>query len=228
MPSRSDAWWRSWRLAGPPGTFGSGPPMFRALLELDGEPAGYALYRIHSAWETGTSVARLDVLEAIATSSRATAALWRFLLELGLVERVRALHLPRDHPLFMLARQPARLRMTLTDGLWIRIIDLAEALSRRSYAMDAELVLEVDDPSMSWNHGRWLVTASTTGGQVARTERPADLALTAEDLGSLYLGGVTVAALLDAGRADELRPGAAEAFDGAFRTGLDPWCPDEF
>ena len=99
LASRSEAWWRSWRLAGPPGTSPAAPPMFRALLEVDGRPEAYALYRVHGSWEGGVSTARLDVLEAMATTPRGMTEIWRFLLSLDLVGQVRALHLPVDHPL---------------------------------------------------------------------------------------------------------------------------------
>ena len=36
------------------------------MLELDGEPAGYALYRIHMKFEGGASVGHVDVIEAVA------------------------------------------------------------------------------------------------------------------------------------------------------------------
>jgi predicted acetyltransferase len=227
MPSRSEAWWRSWRLVGPPGSAGS-PPMFRALLELDGEPAGYALYRVHGAWETGVSTASLDVLEAAGTSARATAEVWRFLFGLDLVERVRALHLPVDHPLFLLVREPARLRLTLTDALWVRVLDARAALAARACAGDAGLVVELSDPACPSNEGCWAVEPGPAGAAVERSSGPAELRLGAEDLGSLYLGGVSAARLVRAGRLEELRPGAAERLDTLLRSEAAPWCPEEF
>jgi predicted acetyltransferase len=63
---------------------------------------------------------------------------------------------------------------------------------------------------------------------VARTEGAADLALDANDLGSLFLGGCTATALASAGRVVELRPGALSVADGLFPTAIAPWCPQEF
>ena len=52
--SRSDVWWRNGLLADPEHWRDGSGPKFYALLEIDGEPVGYALYRIKSKWEEGT------------------------------------------------------------------------------------------------------------------------------------------------------------------------------
>jgi predicted acetyltransferase len=227
LQSRSEAWWRCWRLPGPPGTPASAPPLSRALLELDGEPAAYALYRVRGGWETGVSTARLDVLEAMGASAAATAEIWRFLFGLDLVERVRALHLPVDHPLPLLVREPARLRLTLTDGFWTRLLDVPAALAGRSYA-EGEAVLELADPLCPWNEWRWLLQAAAGDARVERTDRPADARLAAAALGSAYLGGFTFERLARAGRVEELRPGSLRRLDALFRPEAAPWCAEEF
>jgi predicted acetyltransferase len=56
----------------------------------------------------------------------------------------------------------------------------------------------------------------------------ADLALDANDLGSLFLGGFTATALARAGRIVELRAGGLAAADALFPTADQPWCPQEF
>jgi predicted acetyltransferase len=228
LPSRSEAWWRCWRLAGSPGTPPHAPPMFRALLEAEGRPEAYALYRIYGSWDTGVSAARLEVLEAMAATPRATREIWRFLLSLDLVERVRALHLPVDHPLTLLVREPSRLRLTLTDGLWVRPLDAAAALGARSFPSEGEAVLELRDERCPWNQGRWLLTATPAGGALEATGRPAEVSLSIRELGSAYLGGMSFERLARAGRVEELRPGSLERLDGLFRGGPAPWCAEEF
>jgi predicted acetyltransferase len=228
MASRAEAWWRCWRLVGPPGTPADAPPMLRALVEVDGHPEAYALYRVHGSWETGVSTSQLDVLEAVGATARGTVEIWRFLFGLDLVERVRALHLPVDHPLFLLVREPARLRVTLTDALWVRLIDVAAALAARSYAQDGEAVLELSDPFCPWNDGRRLLVVSSAVGVLEPIKRPADVRLAATDLGSVYLGGITFERLARAGRLEEVSPGAVERLDAIFRSRCAPWCPEEF
>ena len=74
------------------------------LVELDGEPAGYALYRLTMSWDDGTSTGNAHVVEAMADSARAERELWRFLLELDWIATIRASLLPLDHPLMLLLR----------------------------------------------------------------------------------------------------------------------------
>src|SRR3954447_23947704 len=62
--SRSESWWEGRRLISPPWE----PNALRrlALLELDGEPAGYAIYVVSQEWAHGSSVGKVTVVEAIA------------------------------------------------------------------------------------------------------------------------------------------------------------------
>jgi predicted acetyltransferase len=174
------------------------------------------------------STARLDVLEAMATTPAGTAEIWRFLLSLDLVDRVRALHLPVDHPLTLLVREPSRLRLTLTDGLWVRPVDAGAALAARSFAGEGEAVLELIDERFPWNQGRRRITASPAGATLEPTRAPADLRLSVAELGSVYLGGMSFERLFRAGRIDELRPGAVSRLDSLFRVVNAPWCAEEF
>ncbi|MGV2922381.1 sterol carrier protein domain-containing protein, partial [Streptomyces alfalfae] len=62
---------------------------------------------------------------------------------------------------------------------------------------------------------------SVTGERV-RGVRP-DLRLSVAELGSVYLGGPTLASLAAAGRVEELRPGAVAAASVAFRGRREPF-----
>jgi predicted acetyltransferase len=52
--------------------------------------------------------------------------------------------LPLDHELFMLLAEPRRMQFKINDGVWVRLIDVGQALSARTYN-DGEIVLEVED-----------------------------------------------------------------------------------
>lgn len=223
MIARTDEWWRSYVLANRPAT---PTPLACAVLELDAAPVGYALYRQVASWQAGVSTARLEVVEALGASPAATADLWRFLLGLDLVERVRALHLPDDHPVLLLAREPARLRVQLTDALWVRVLDPDAALTARSYRGTGEIVVEVVEPAA--RSRRWSIVARDGKSAVERTSADAELRLTLEDLGAIILGGTSVAALGAAGRTEEVVAGARERADLLFASAQAPWCPEEF
>jgi predicted acetyltransferase len=194
------------------------------VLELDGEPIGYAIYRTHMSWEAGSATSRLVVREALGATPQATAAIWRFLLDVDWMAAVEAHLVPPDHPLFLLLATPRRVRYRMADALWVRIVDLPAALSGRTYGEGGPLVLEVRDAVCEWNDGRWKLET----GVCERTDDEPDLALDVSALGSAYLGAVPFRQLRDALRVEELRPGAIERADALFAWRPLPWCPEIF
>ena len=228
MFARSEAWWTQFRLADPERERHGGGPLFCAVIEVDGAPEGYALYRHDDSWEAGIPKTKLNVREAIATSPATTRDLWRFLFGVDLIERVVASNLPIDHPLQLMVADPRRLRLGLSDALWVRFIDLEAALTARSYAAHDSLVLDVQDAFCGWSAGVWQLEVSSEGAQVTKASREADLRLDTADLASTYLGGFSFAQLERAGRLEVVRPGAVERADALFRTPRAPWCPEVF
>jgi len=219
---RTPEWWDLRVLDDPPERrHGSGPKRL-ALVELDGKPAAYAIYRHHFAWENGISAARLNVLEAIGTSTQANAELWRYLLDIDWIATIESTFMPPDHPLFFLLAEPRHMRYRMAEGLWVRLLDVGGALAARTYPEDGELVVEVRDAFCAWNEGRWSVPAGE------RTKAQPDLRLDIATLSSAYLGGIRFAALAQGELVEELQPGAIERADGLFRHGLHPWCPEIF
>jgi predicted acetyltransferase len=224
MLTRSTAWWRTRRLSDPEGARAGRGPLQRVLLEIDGRPAAYALYRFAApvmAWANGVV---LDVHEAIADSPETTRTLWRYLLEIDVITTVRASLLPVDHPLMFLVTEPRRLHLSVGDGMWLRLVDVAGALSRRAYGPGGALVLEVEDGFCPWNTGRYRLA----DGVAERTEEAADVSLGVDALGAAYLGGFTFAQLAAAGRAVERKEGAVRRADALFRGEKAGWCPEIF
>jgi len=76
--------------------------------------------------------------------------------------------------------------------------------------------------------GSWLVDGGPDGAACTRTDRAADLALSAADLGALFLGGVPVSTLAAAGRVRELTGGAIARGDRLFLAHPSPWCTTHF
>jgi len=202
MFRRERPWWENRIVNDPPERREGGGPKRFALLELDGEPQAYAIYRHNMKWEEGSSAAQLGVIEAIGATPRGTAEIWRFLLA-----------------------KPRRMKYRVSDGIWVRLVDVGAALSARSYAGDDEVVFEVADAFAPWNEGRWKLSS----GSCERTEDDADLRCDVTALGSVYLGGFTFAELHRGLRVEELREGAIDRADSIFRrTGVAPWCPEIF
>jgi predicted acetyltransferase len=224
MFARGPTWWEHRTFADPPERRQGAGEKNVAVVEVGGDPAGYAVYRMAMKWEGGISIGHAEVIEALAHSPSATRELWRFLVELDWVASTKASLLPIDHPLFLLARSPRRLRMRVGDGLWCRLVDVGAALEARTYAADDELVFQVRDSFLPENDGRWRLAA----GRAERTDAEADLALDVAELGSVYLGGFTFAELQRSALVQELQPGAIERADAVFRTSVRPWCPEIF
>lgn len=222
MLSRSLPWWDARRLADYDKSNG---PLERLLLEVDGKPEGYALYRLTPAPPPpGTIDLELRVHEAIAVSPRATWQLWRFLCDMDLATTIHAMLLPVSHPLFHLVEDPARLEMTVYDGMWLRLTDADEALNLRAWPAHETLSFALHDSFCPWNSGVYRIAE----GRVTRAHASPDLKMDASTLGSLYLGGVSARRLADAGDLDELTPGAIEKADTLFRSSREPWCPEVF
>jgi predicted acetyltransferase len=221
---RTPEWWRSRRLADPEWGRGGGGEMVRALFELDGRPAGYALYRLHFSAERGIPNGYTSVIEAVGDTPEATRELWSFLLGIDWMDRVRAGLLPLDHELFLLLREPRRLQFDQRDGLWVRLVDVEAALNARRYKDGAPVTLDVADEVCPWNAGVWEVSAAG----VARTRQEPELRLDVSALGSAFLGGFTFGQLARAGRVEELAAGGLDRADGLFRSDRYPWCPEIF
>jgi predicted acetyltransferase len=224
MILRTRGWWERRVIADPAFRRDGGGPMRLALLEQEGAPTGYAIYRHHFGYADGSSTSTVGVVEAVAAEPEAAAAIWRYLLDVDWTAAITAHLVPPDHPLFFLLRQPRRMKYRMGDGLWVRLLDVGKALSERSYPEDGELVLDVRDDLYPSNARRWRLA----GGVAEPVAEAADLALDVSALGAAYLGGVSFASLAQGRHVEELKPGAIDRADGIFRHSLHPWCPEIF
>jgi predicted acetyltransferase len=226
--SRPAGWWAAEFFDDPPEHRNGGSPASYVLHETDGRATGYARYRLHPEWDERGPRSTLEVHEVMAVSPQAALQVWRYLLDVDLVATVRGRLLPVDHLLLHVLAEPRRLGWGVGDGLWLRLVDVPAALEGRGWATDGRVVLELRDEFCPWNAGRWEVDVESGRARVSASRSKPDLELSAADLGSAYLGGVSVAALVAAGRVREARPGGAERADALLRVGLAPWCPQIF
>jgi predicted acetyltransferase len=223
--SRSRAWWELRKLDDRPEHRHGAGELNRLLLELDGRPAGYALYRVRFEFDGAVNSGEVKVLEAIGDSPAATRELWRYLLAIDWTSAIHCDLLPPDHPLFLLVQRPNRLDWKLFDGIWLRLVDVGAALSARALAGDGRLTFEVTaDPILADNAGTW----TREDGTARRSRRRPDVQLDVQALGSAYLGGFSFAELARAGRVEEGTRGGLARADALFRVDAKPWCPEVF
>ena len=216
---RNDKWWE-FRFA-QPAMRGADPRAWFVKYEVDGRPDGYVWFTIKDAH-------LMTVMELIAATDDAYAALWQFCFDMDLVTTVTAGRRAADEPLPWLMADPRRLKQTFQDASWFRLVDVPAALCARTYSAGDGLALRVLDPFLDWNDGTVRLEGGPHGAECRPTGREPDLTLSAADLGAVYLGGVKLRTLHHAGRVEEHTPGALARADAMFATELMPWCMDSW
>ena len=201
---------------------------FHVVHEVGDVADGYARYRIREEWDPAGPKSAVVLVELMAANPAAHLDLWRFLIDIDLMARLDAWNLAVDDPILLNVAEPRRLRATLGDALWTRIVDVAPALAGRRYGADGRVVFEVADEFCDWNDGTWDLSVESGVPIVQPATGAADLACDITDLGAVYLGGFGFRQLADAGRVRELQPGAIGRADALFRTERPPWCPMVF
>jgi len=203
----------------------------RAVRYLDegGATRGLALFRLTGGDDDFTqhrvTVERLD-----AQTADADLALWRFLLELDLTIELKA-HLRRpEEPMRWLLGDFRAAHVDVWEHQYLRVLDVAAVYEARGYAAAGSVVFDVSDP-LGFASGVWSLVVepveTTQRATVTRLDTVPDgvaaLRMSANELAAIYLGGVSVATLVAAGRITELTPGAASVADALLRVDRAPW-----
>lgn len=231
MLERRPGWDRKLLIDSPEGREGAGAlqcVLARRGEGDDAETVGYALYRIKPVWDAAGPNGTVVVDQVAALEPVAYASLWRFLTDIDLTSTVSVANLPVDDPIQFLVSDVRRARVGVRDSLHVRLVDVGTALAARAYQTPVNVVLEVDDAFCPWNEGRWRLTGDASGASCERTADTADLSLSVRELGAMYLGDSSPAALARAGLVRELRPGALTEASVAFGSPVAPWLPHGF
>ncbi len=209
-----------------PGVWG---PVWNGFVVLHRDEAdavdGYARFsRTEDRWDGNrpANVVTLDELHALTDDAYAT--LWRFLAEMDWVATVKAPRRARDERLpWLLADARDAQLADVTDGLWVRLFDVAAALAARTYEREARIVIEVVDAERAEGRYRVRLDAGPDGATCAETTETAALTVPVEALGVAYLGGPSLRSAVLAGGADEHRAGSLDRLDALLRTRAEPW-----
>jgi predicted acetyltransferase len=204
------------------------PWMYAVHRDESGTADAYAVYWMKHDWPRSVPSGKITVKECVASTPSGNADIWRFLFDVDLVSTVEAWNRPADDPLLQLVREPRRLRFSVNDGLWVRILDIGAALEARRYRTDGHLVFEVADQFRPENDGQYELTVEGGTGSCARTDARADLAGTMNVLGATYLGGSSFRQLWWAGQVEERTPGSVDLADALFASTPAPWCVLDF
>lgn len=197
---------------------GSGAMQFVVYEEPDGRIDGYVAYRIRGE--------EVIVVDFMSVTDAAHAALWAFCFGIDLRTAIACDNRPTDDPMPWMLADPRRLERWLQDCMWLRIVDARAALEARRYAVEGRLRIELRDDFCGWNVGRYALEGGPDGARCVPTAEPADITLSAAELGAAYLGGAAFSALAHASRVE----GDADALrlaDAMFRTRRAAWWPHE-
>lgn len=227
MLTRSDKWWEH-HFRDPSGGRKGFSALRLVVHETNGAADGYALYRQKADWETGFPNGTISVRELIAPTPSAHTGLWRFLTSIDLFPKIKYWNLAVDDPLRWKVPDHRRVRRERWDALYLRILDVVQALEARTYALDGSLRFTVVDSFLPDAGGSFELTVIEGVGACRRIESPVtDLHLDTADLASLYLGGHGAMSMAGAGR---IR-GTDDAVTLAgrmFRGDVEPWCEEVF
>ncbi|NGO68640.1 GNAT family N-acetyltransferase [Streptomyces boncukensis] len=205
------------------------PPFFALYRDADGRPRGAVAYAVDNHWSAALPEQTATVHDLFATTADAERALWRYLLAMDWVLRVRTGPRAPDDLLPLLLPDPRAAKTTAhADFLWLRPLDVPRMLAARTYAVPGTVVLELRDKA-GFAQGRFRLEAGEDGTAACEATRAEpDLCMDAGELGTLYLGDESVLRLVALGRVAEQREGAAARADALFRTARRAWCPDIF
>ena len=189
----------------------------------DGVDVGFAMFRRTHKWERARPAGEMSVW-ALVGDPATQLALLRRLVDFDLIGAVKVGTVGVDDPLLLWVGGPRSTSDVATyDSLWVRLVDLAEALQERAWSASCDVVVEVEDTAAPWNDGSWRIRADEAGeATVERTTAESDVRLRVEALGGAYLGGGNLVALQRAGLVAERRRGAVAELWRAMRTEVSP------
>ena len=176
---RTEEWWRervfdTWN--GEPYVYG---------WERDGDLRAYVVYHI----EDGDEGTRLRTVESAWVDHEARLAVLAFLADHdSQVDSVRMRE--SDAGLLGVVPTPGAIDATIHAGPMVRLVDVPEALRRRAYPETASgtAVVDVDDPLLGQNDGRFRIEFGGGEAQVGAVETDPGLTLGVGALSQLYVG----------------------------------------
>ena len=166
------------------------------------------------------------VRELVSPSAEIEAALWRYCTELDLVDVVEVIARPLDDPIRYRLTEPRQLDVVWqADFMWVRLLDIPAALMARSYMVDAEIVVQVDDDVRPDVAGRYRLAGSVNGAKCERHRRGRGPRVDDSSSSARSISAACAASTLAlAGRVHEVRPGSLDVADDDLSAGVCNQC----
>lgn len=188
---------------------------------------GFASWKVKSKWNSGHPAHELTLLDLVAITPEAHAALWHTVLSVDLVGPItglRAVSLDDTLP-YIVDDQRAVRTTNINDMLWLHLRDVGAALAARTYSTVDDFVIEVD---LGDGKGRWRVAGGPDGADVKKVRSRPDLRMDRAAVGAIYLGGVRPSTLALAGRLAANDPDLLRRADAFFAADRLPHCVTGF
>lgn len=208
-----------------------GQPLYIAVYRnADGEPRGHLVYSTSEEPRNKPGPGqKMVVNDFIPLDLEAQAALWEYIRRHDLVGRVQLHGMPEDDSLPSLLLEPRMLDRSTGDQIWMRIVDVEQALPQRPYGSRGELTLAVEgDDLCPWNNGTYLLETDGRTSAVQRTTRSAQLTVSPNTLASLLAGHRSATYHQRAGQLVAADQSCLAIADTIFRTEYAPHCPNGF
>lgn len=217
--SRDDAWWADY-LDDRPTQRGNGSALHYTI-----HPDGFLTYRVVGSHQHAfrPPLGTVVVEDFCPVTDEAHTELLQTLLVLEMFYRVEIDVSPDDPLPLKLVDQRAAETKGVSDFLWVRLNDVPETLNARTYAADADIVLDVTDP-LGLAGGRFALRTRDGAGKCTPYDGSPDIEIGLADLATVYMGAHRASELARAGRITEARQGALAELDAAFRTDRTPFC----
>lgn len=225
--ARSEPWWAYRHLRDAPDRRNGRSALRVAVSSApDGRPTGYVVFRVESKFDGAHSNDVVHVVELLGSTPASWSALWSLVLGLDLATHVKASFRPLDDPLFEFLAGIRRVERTLTDTVWVRVLDVERALTSRTYGQPGALTISIDD-AMGIANGAYRLEWDGHRIECAGTSDAPDLEIDVSDLGTALLGSPGFSAAVAAGTIGGSREAAALA-DRMFGHHRSPYCPEVF
>ncbi len=202
---------------------------FAIHYDQGGTPDGYVSYRLreHTNTDDGPNQ-RFGIHDFIYGDMNAYRGLWHYIRSHDLVKEVHV-YVPTDDPALSMLLEPRSLRARWEEGIWMRVVDVQELASQRSYQATGTASFEIlEDPECPWNVGRYCIESNGIEREVTRNAKNVDFRIGINGLASLISGHTSLSGLCTAGRAEISDAGKLPSLDSFFSSRYKPFCIDDF
>ena len=197
--------------------------------DRQGDPDGYCTYKLtEDRGKIPGLDQTIDVREMVYMNRMAYRAMWEYIRTHDLVREVK-MWAPPDDPLLMMLLEPRSLRPQWNDGIWLRVVDVAQLAKSRTYARTGVISFEItDDRECPWNIGKYQIDFDGTNLEVSTIQRNVDFQIGINGLATLLCGHSPLSMIANGGRARVFNSAKLSEIDHFFTTRHKPYCPDNF